>query len=136
MYRGEPPNFATFAAAARAGNPDAAVAFNPGVVYRILSMTPYEDFTAGEIDKPDRVTIRRSADGKMDGVQIHMLSYLGETWGRGTPRFTSEEVIGFSKKLWDAGGAVTWDVPVDLTGKIAQPFLDQLRACERRQTAK
>jgi hypothetical protein len=128
MYRGEPPNFATFAAAARAGNPDAAVAFNPGVVYRILSMTPYEDFTAGEIDKPDHVTIRRSKDGLMDGTQIQMLSYLGETWGRGAPRFTSEEVIGFSKKLWDAGGAVTWDVPVDLTGKIAQPFLDQLRA--------
>jgi hypothetical protein len=136
MYRGEPPNFATFAAAARAGNPDAAVAFNPGVVYRILSMTPYEDFTAGEIDKPDRVTMRRSADGKMDGVQIHMLSYLGETWGRGTPRFTSEEVIGFSKKLWDAGGAVTWDVPVDLTGKIAQPFLDQLRALGTAAAAK
>jgi hypothetical protein len=136
MYRGEPPNFATFATAARAGNPEAAVAFNPGVVYRILSMTPYEDFTAGEIDKPDRVTIRRSADGKMDGVQIQMLSYLGETWGRGTPRFTSEEVIGFSKKLWDAGGAVTWDVPVDLTGKIAQPFLDQLRALRTAAAAK
>jgi hypothetical protein len=91
-------------------------------------MTPYEDFTAGEIDKPDRVTIRRSKDGLMDGTQIQMLSYLGETWGRGAPRFANEEVIGFSKKLWDAGGAVTWDVPVDLTGKIAQPFLDQLRA--------
>jgi hypothetical protein len=128
MYRGEAPNFATLAAAARAGNPDSAVAFNPGVVYRILSMSPHEDFTAGEIDKPDRVTIRRSTDGKMDGTQIQMLSYLGETWGRGTPRFSTEEVIGFSKKLWDAGGAVTWDVPVDLTGKIAQPFLDQLRA--------
>jgi len=128
MYRGEAPNFATFAAAARAGNPDSAVAFNPGVVYRILSMSPHEDFTAGEIDKPDRVTIRRSTDGKMDGTQIQMLSYLGETWGRGKPRFSTEEVVGFSKKLWDTGGAVTWDVPVDLTGKIAQPFLDQLRA--------
>jgi hypothetical protein len=136
MYRGEPPNFASFAAAARAGNPDAAVAFNPGVVYRILSMTPHEDFTAGEIDKPDRVTIRRSADGKMDGVQIHMLSYLGETWGRGTPRFTNEQVINFSKKLWDAGGAVTWDVPVELTGKISPPFLDQLRALRTAAAAK
>src|SRR5579864_4816803 len=58
MYRSlEPPNFASFAAAARTGNPDAALAFNPGVVYRILSVTPYEDFTAGEIDKPDLVSI-------------------------------------------------------------------------------
>jgi hypothetical protein len=128
MYRGKAPNFATLAAAARAGNPNAAVAFNPGVVYRILSMTPYEDFTAGEIDKPDRVTIRHGTDGRVDGTQVHVLSYLGETWGRGAPRFTPEQAIGFSKKLWDAGGAVTWDVPVDLKGKIAQPFLDQLRA--------
>ena len=61
MYRSpEPPNFASFAAAARAGNPDAAVAFNPGVVYRMLSLSPYEDFTAGEIDKPELATVRRA----------------------------------------------------------------------------
>lgn len=88
MYRStEPPNFASFAAAARAGNPGAIVAFNPGVVYRILSITPHEDFTAGEIDKPELVTICRSAGGKVDGVQIHMLSFLGEKWGTGAPRF-------------------------------------------------
>jgi hypothetical protein len=53
MYRSpEPPNFASFASAARTGNPDATVAFNPGVVYRMLSPTPFEDFTTGEIDKP------------------------------------------------------------------------------------
>ena len=128
MYRGDVPNFTSFAAAARAGNPETALAFNPGVVYRLLSMTPEEDFTAGEIDKPDRITIRRGTDGRVDGTQIQMLSYLGETWGRGAPRFTTEEVVGFSKKLWDAGGAVTWDVPVGLTGNISPAFLDQLRA--------
>jgi len=128
MYRGDAPNFTSFAAAARAGNPDAALAFNPGVVYRLLSMTPEEDFTAGEIDQPDRITIRRDTQGRVDGTQIQMLSYLGETWGRGTPRFTTEEVVGFSKKLWDAEGAVTWDVPVNLTGNISPAFLDQLRA--------
>ena len=132
MYRStEPPNFASFAAAARAGNPDVIVAFNPGVVYRILSMTPYEDFTAGEIDKPELVTIRRGADGKVDGTQIHMLSYLGQTWGMGAPRFTAEQVIGYTKKVTDSGGAVTWDVPVELNGTIAQAFLDQLTALGR-----
>jgi hypothetical protein len=35
MYRNpEPPNFESFAAAARAGNPDSVVAFNPGVYNR------------------------------------------------------------------------------------------------------
>src|ERR1051326_5219419 len=39
MYRTEDgPNFATFAAAARAGNPDAALAFNPGVIHRLISI--------------------------------------------------------------------------------------------------
>lgn len=130
MYRSpEAPNFASFAAAARAGNPDAVVAFNPGVVYRMLSLTPYEDFTAGEIDKPEMVTLRRSGDGRVDGTQIHMLSYLGETWGMGDkPRFTPEQVVEFSKKVTSQGGAVTWDVPVGMSGKIADAFLEQLAA--------
>ncbi len=129
MYRSpDPPNFASFAAAARAGNPDAAVAFNPGVVYRMLSLTPYEDFTAGEIDNPDLVTIRRAADGKIDGTQIQMLSYLGTTWGKGTPRFSTDQMIAYTRKIRDSGGAVTWDVPADLNGAISQPFLDQLSA--------
>jgi hypothetical protein len=105
MYRSaEPPSFA---AAARAGNPGAAIAFNPGVVYRILSMTPHEDFIAGEIDKPEMATIRRAAGGKVDGAQIHMLSYLGQTWGMGEPRFTAAKVIAHTKRIVDAGGAVT-----------------------------
>src|SRR5215469_2815984 len=132
MYRSpDPPNFPSFAAAARTGNPNAIVAFNPGVVYRILSVTPHEDFTAGEIDKPDMVTIRRSVGGKVDGTQIHMLSYLGQTWGHGTPRFTSEQVVEYTKKVVDFGGAVTWDVPVELDGTISQPFLDQLMALKK-----
>jgi len=129
MYRlPDSPNFASFAAAARAGNPDAIVAFNPGVVYRMLSLTPYEDFTAGEIDKPDQVAIRRAADGQIDGAQIHMLSYLGETWGMGAPRFTAAQAIDYTRKVTNAGGAVTWDVPVGLDGKIGQAFLEQLAA--------
>lgn len=129
MYRSpEAPNFASFAAAARSGNPAAVVAFNPGVVYRMLSLTPDEDFIAGEIDKPELATIRRSVSGKMDGAQLHMLSYLGQTWGMGSPRFTADEVVGHTKKIVDSGGAVTWDVPVELNGAIAQPFLDQLGA--------
>jgi len=129
MYRSaDAPNFASFAAAARAGNPGAIVAFNPGVIYRIISITPDEDFTAGEIDKPKLVTIRRSLDGKVDGAQIQMLSYLGSTWGRGTPRFTTDEVIRYTKKVIDMRGAVTWDAPVELNGTIPQPFLDQLIA--------
>jgi len=86
------PNSASFAAAARAGNPNAILAFNPGVVYRMISLTPEEDFTVGEIDNPELVTIRRAVGGKVDGAQHHMLSFLGEKWAealRGSPHHRS-----------------------------------------------
>lgn len=130
MYRSEKaPNFASFAAAARAGNPNNAVGFNPGVVYRTLSMTPYEDYTAGEIDKPEFISIKRAYDnGKVDGKQVHVLSYLGETWGMGAPRFTADKVVEWSLKVTAEGGAISWDIPVQANGLIPQSFIDQLTA--------
>jgi hypothetical protein len=129
MYRSpDRPNFASFAAAARTGNRDSSVAFNPGVIYRLISVSPDEDFTAGEIDKPDLATIRRAADGRIDGTQLHMLSFLGETWGMGAPRFTADQVVDYTGKIREHGGSVTWDVPVALDGTISDPFLEQLAA--------
>jgi len=129
MYRTDTaPNFASFAAAARTGDPQAIVAFNPGVVPRILSLTPHEDYTAGEINDPNRVEIRRAVDGKIDGVQVHILSYLGEKWGTGAPRFSTGQVVKWSQAIRKQGGAITWDVPIQPNGLIAQPFIDQLTA--------
>lgn len=129
MYRSaEAPNFASFAAAARAGNPDSVVAFNPGVVPRILSLTPYEDYTAGEINDPNRVEIRRAVAGKVDGDQVHILSFLGQRWGMGSPRFTTEQVVEWSRGITKKGGVITWDVPIQKNGLISQPFIDQLTA--------
>ena len=129
MYRtSEPPNFASFASAARAGNPESIVAFNPGVVPRIISVTPEEDYTAGESDLPERISIRRAANGKIDGTQIHVLSFLGERWGRGAPRFSVDQAIEWSRNITKEGGAITWDVPIQPNGTIAQEFIDQLGA--------
>jgi hypothetical protein len=129
MYRSaEGPNFASFAAAARAGNPGSVLAFNPGVLYRTISITPDEDYVPGEVDKPDQIQIKRVTDGKADGAQIHMLSFLGTQWGRGTPRFTAEQVVTFTRTVIDAGGVVTWDTPIQRNGTFAQPFVDQLTA--------
>jgi hypothetical protein len=132
MYRTEePPNFASLAAAARAGNPDSIVAFNPGVVPRILSVTPYEDYTAGEISDPNRIEIRRAVGGRIDGTQIHILSYLGRRWGMGEPRFATGQVVAWSRDIRKQGGAITWDVPIQPDGRIARPFIDQLAAVGR-----
>ena len=131
MYRTPAPNFETFAAAARSGNPGSVLAFNPGVFHRILSITPYEDYTAGEIDFPEEIEVHRPDNGTLDGAQIHVLSHLGEKWGMGAPRFSNDQVLGWSRKLADQGGVFTWDTPVETTGRISQPFIDQLTALGR-----
>jgi len=129
MYRSpEPPNFASFAAAARAGNPESVVAFNPGVYNRLRSLTSYEDYLAGEINDPNAVDLRRAVDGKHDGVQVHVLSYLGRRWGMGSPRFSTEDVVRWSRERTRNGGIITWDVPIQSNGLISQPFIDQLTA--------
>ncbi len=126
MYRhDEPPNFESFAAAARARNPASIVAFNPGVTTPIISMTPFEDYAAGEISRPEEVT----CTGRwIDSVQFHMLSYLGAKWGQGPLRFSDEQVLTITKGITDNSGVVSWDVPIAADGSIPQPFLAQL-AC-------
>jgi hypothetical protein len=129
LYRSKsPPNFESFAGAARAGNPRSVVAFNPGVIPRLISVSPEEDYTAGEINDPATVQIRRAANGRLDGAQVHVLSYLGRTWGRGEPRFTGEQAVQYTRNLWTNKAAVTWDVPVQIDGLIPEKFLGQLHA--------
>jgi alpha-L-fucosidase len=126
MYRScTPPNFKTFVAAARKGNPQSAVAFNPGVTYPIIAESEQEDYTAGEIDDPGRV----QCGGRfVDGKQFHMLSYLGQRWSGGEPRFSDGQVVEWSTAILQHGGVVTWDVPTSPTGLIPQSFLRQLKA--------
>jgi unsaturated rhamnogalacturonyl hydrolase len=129
MYRTtDTPNFTSFARAARQGNPESIVAFNPGVVPRIISVTPEEDYTAGEIDHPDRISIRRAEGGRIDGAQLHVLSYLGTRWGGGPPRFSADQAIRWSRMVAHEGGVITWDVPVLPGGTIPQRFVEQLKS--------
>ncbi len=123
MYRHpEPPNFNSFAKALKAGNPNSIVAFNPGVLVPVISLTEYEDYTAGEISDAFPVCPGRF----VNGAQYHILSYLGDSWGSGEPRFPDEFVLGYTKHVNSKGGVVTWDVPISKDGIIPQAFIDQL----------
>lgn len=129
MYRTkDAPNFESFAAAARAGNPNRAVSFNPGTIYRTISITPHEDFIAAEHDDPARTDVNRVTGGNVDGAQLHVLSYMGRRWGRTPPRFTTEQVITFTQNIIQQGGAFTWDVPAQPDGLIPESFMEQLQA--------
>ena len=126
MYRhAEPPNFASLAAATRAGNPDSIVAFNPGVKYPIIRHSEHEDCTAGEINEPEKIT----CEGRwVDGAQLFMLSYLGPSWCQGPPRFSDQQVIEHTRKIVSCEGVVAWDVPPKPNGTIPPEFLTQLKA--------
>jgi alpha-L-fucosidase len=123
MYRHhDPPNFESFAGALKAGNPDSLIAFNPGVLTPVISMTEHEDYTAGEISEVFPICPGRW----VNSAQYHILSYLGARWGNGEPRFVDEFVVGYTKDVNSKGGVVTWDVPIQKNGLIPQPFIDQL----------
>jgi hypothetical protein len=138
MYRfNDGPNFATFAAALRAGNPDAIVAFNPGVRVPVVAHTKYEDYSAGEVNLRQLPQAVDACPGRWleyDGtrVQFQILTFLGTSWCRGEqPQWPDEKVIELTRKIIEKGGVVTFDVPIRKTGLISEPFADQLRAVGR-----
>lgn len=123
MYRHpEPPNFQSFAAALKAGNSNSIVAFNPGVLNPVISLTEFEDYTAGEISE----AFPECPGRWVNDAQYHILSYLGERWGGVKLRFTDEFVVDYTKSVNSKGGVVTWDVPISESGLIPQEFIDQL----------
>ena len=129
MYRhADEPNFQSFTAALKAGNSDAIVAYNPGVKTPIIAHTKYEDYTAGEIARA--LPECPGAFIELDGAKIryHILSYLGDTWCSGSPRFPDELAIAYTNYIIGNGGVITWDVPIEESGRIPETFVDQLAA--------
>ncbi len=135
MYRfDDPPNFASFAAALKAGNPDAIVAFNPGVKVPVVVHSKHEDYAAGEINLPQLPQAVEACPGRWlerDGVkvQFHILTFLGTTWcGGDRPQWPDDQVISLTRRLTEKGGVITFDVPIQKNGLIPQAFVQQLRA--------
>ncbi len=120
-----PPNWTSLCAAARAGNPASILAFNPGVMVDLMVLTEQQDYAAGEISD----TFPPCTGRWIHGVQWHVLSYLGDTWGRGErPRFADDFAERYTRAAVEFGGAVTWDVPPRPDGLIDDAFLQRLRA--------
>ena len=135
MYRfDDEPNFASFAAALRAGNPQAIVAFNPGVRVPVVVHTKCEDYTAGEVNLAQLPQAVETLPGRWlerDGtkVQAQILTFLGESWCRGErPQWPDEKVADLVRQIKAKGGVVTFDVPIQKNGLIPEPFVSQLRA--------
>ncbi len=136
MYRHlEEPNFASFAGALRNGNPQAILAFNPGVITPVIRASEFDDYTAGELDRhlpvsihtPEPPPILSPIGQAINGATYHQLGFLGHWWGQGPPRFPDDLVAGYSRYVLEQGGVMTWDVPVESDGGIPVDFMRQLR---------
>jgi len=137
------PNYRSFATALKAGNPDSLVAFNNGLRTPLYSMTEYEDYTPGEIERDMTVAPGNTPDFSrlapyeryLNGAQLHVLTIMGEWWGKGPVRFPDELTIGYTKFINRRGGVVTWDLPLTLEGHIAEEFRPQLAALSKAMHA-
>ncbi len=130
------PNYRSFAEALKAGNPDSIVAFNNGLRTPIYSITEYEDYTPGEIERdlpvapgclPDYSRLR-NFDRFLDGAQLHLLTIMGEWWGKHPLRFDDEFTIAYTKYINGKGGVISWDAPLTLGGLIDPVFHPQITA--------
>jgi Alpha-L-fucosidase len=136
MYRHpEAPNFASFAAAARSGNPQALVAMNGGVLLPVRpQLGSDEDYTAGELSGQLPIPVASKwapvvLGPEVDGRQRHYFTFLGHWWGVGpTPRLGDGLVADYTAMLTGSGAAMTWDLPVAHDGSIGGRFLQQLVA--------
>jgi alpha-L-fucosidase len=135
MYRfDDEPNFASFARALKAGNPEAIVAFNAGVKLPVIPYSQYEDYTAGEINLKEFAKAVDACPGRWLEYQGHkeqfqILTFLGSTWCRGEqPLLPDETVIATVRQLAAKDGVVTFDVPIQKSGVIPAPFIAQLHA--------
>jgi hypothetical protein len=125
------PNFASFAAAAKAGNPNSMVAWNPGGT-TLKCQSEYEDYTAGEVccwlPMPNEYEKLFSPEGLLDGARIHIMNYMGQNWGGDKPRLPNELIIGYTKLLNQWNGVATWELRGTPEGLIPDHFLCQLQA--------
>lgn len=128
-HHADAPNFKSLVAALKTGNQDSIVAFNTGVRIPIVSATPHEDYTAGEISTAFPAADRTQPVSRwVDGAQLHVLTFLADWWGSGEPRFSADWVAAYTRYVNDHEGVMTWDVPISADGVIPQSFLDQLAA--------
>ena len=128
------PNFLSLAEALKAGNPDAIVAFNNALRTPVYSSTEFDDYTPGEIERDMTVSPGHMPDFSrlaryprfINGAQFHVLTIMGEWWGRGSTRFPEEMIVGYTKTINNQDGTVSWDVPLTRKGLIEPEFIEPL----------
>lgn len=116
-----------YSEAAKHGNTNAVVTFNPGV--RLIRWTSFEDYTAGELNEPFTHTC---SERWVSGSQWHVLTFLGKTWGHRDTRYPDEQWAKWVADVTARGGAVTLDMGPNYdtlaapVGTFSEPQIKQL----------
>ncbi|MFD2331734.1 alpha-L-fucosidase [Cohnella sp. GCM10020058] len=128
-------DYASWAGAAKAGNPAAVVSMNPGADEMGYAFAE-QDYLGGEAND-----LKQLPTGPLvDGMQWQALVWMDCFWmhdrdAEGTippPRFTEDEMYAYTAACRRQGGAVTWNIGVYQEGTLSEPSADRLaRVAER-----
>lgn len=133
-------------AAARAGNPDCALAFNDGsfCIGITRPLTPLQDYLSGEVEAlvEGKIRLGREANAPLylpesrfapgTHCQWHALVPIDCFWAHQTPgpmeppRYRDEELLSFLRSCRKVEGAVTFNVGIYQEGHIGEQTLAQL----------
>lgn len=108
----------------RAGYTNRIIALNPGVQDRVRAYSRHEDFTAGEQNFFTDLPLSRF----VDGVQWHILSYLGTNWAQPGTVKNKREMIDYVHACTALGGVVSIDVVVYRDGDLDRSQLEVLKS--------
>ncbi len=109
--------------ALREGNPDCIIALNNPKMTSSNSSTKNDDYTTGEQNEFKEIPDSRWRDG----VQYHVLSYLGNHWADPGVRYSRDYMINYVRAVNAHAGVVSIDVAVYRDGKISPDQLSVLK---------
>lgn len=121
----------SYGAVAKAGNPNAIVAFNGGVARALVTEHPSQDISAGETNTPTSLPTERWSD-RANGVQWMGFMPLGDRdpywggWGNKSTEYDAATVAAWVKNITDKGGVTILDAKVNRFGRLDPAQLAQL----------
>ena len=115
----------------RAGNPDALLAFNGGVMNRVVSYSSRDDYTCGEMNRLEGLPESRF----LNGAQWHILAPLGavpegmapyDAWARPGCQYTADYLRQYLANVNERGGVVSMDAALFRDGSMDEGQLELL----------
>ena len=112
----------------RAGSPTRIIGLNNPYLSRANSSTPNDDYTTGEMNSCGDLPKKRWRDG----VQWHVLSFLGNTWADPGLRYSPQWMADYVSRANAVGGVVSIDVALFRDGSIAPAQLKCLKLMQEK----